>query len=227
MTEITPTIAESVRQSGAAEAAALFVDTGATATLGATEADAGEAATHDRSDYSPSADPNAARTNQRLADRILRYRDLNDGLELLPPYARSLLKIKVPIIVTLAETKQPVGKILELVPGGADYAFDTTGNAAVVRALYEGLNNLGTLALAGVGFGDVTFPFHSMISGRTIKGVIEGDSVPRTFIPELARLNAEGRFPFHELITKFPLKEINAAEAASASGVAIKPVLIF
>lgn len=117
--------------------------------------------------------------------------------------------------------------ILEVVPGGADYAFDTTGNAAVVRALYEGLNNLGTLALAGVGFGDATFPFLSMISGRTIKGVIEGDSVPRTFIPELARLNAEGRFPFHELITKFPLKEINAAEAASVSGVAIKPVLIF
>ncbi len=117
--------------------------------------------------------------------------------------------------------------ILEVVPGGADYAFDTTGNAAVVRALYEGLNNLGTLALAGVGFGDATFPFLAMISGRTIKGVIEGDSVPRTFIPELARLNAEGRFPFHELITEFALKDINAAEAASAGGVAIKPVLVF
>jgi aryl-alcohol dehydrogenase len=125
------------------------------------------------------------------------------------------------------EPSKLAAAILDVVPGGTDYAFDTTGNAAVVRALFEGLNNLGTLALAGVGFGDATFPFLPMISGRTIKGVIEGDSVPRTFIPELARLNAEGRFPFHELITEFPLKDINAAEAASASGVAIKPVLIF
>ncbi len=49
--------------------------------------------------------------------------------------------------------------------GGADYAFDTTGNAAVVRASFEGLNNLGTIGLAGVGFGDLTFDFLSLIGG--------------------------------------------------------------
>lgn len=68
-------------------------------------------------DDSPQVEPNAANMTKPLADRVLRYRDLNDGLDLLPPYARSLLKIKIPVIVTLAETKQPIGKILELVPG--------------------------------------------------------------------------------------------------------------
>ena len=119
MTEFTPEIAESASQiGGAAEPAAAFsTDAVAPATLGATDAGVAELASHDRPDDAPAADPNVAQSPQRLADRILRYRDLNDGLELLPPYARSLLKIKVPIIVTLAETKQAVGKILELVPG--------------------------------------------------------------------------------------------------------------
>lgn len=117
--------------------------------------------------------------------------------------------------------------IHEATGGGADYAFDTTGNAAIVRASFEGLNNLGTIGLAGVGFGDMTFDFISLIGGRTITGVMEGDSTPREFIPRLVELNAAGRFPFDELITTFSLDEINDAEAASANGSVIKPVLIF
>jgi len=39
------------------------------------------------------------------------------GVDELPAYSRSLLRIKVPVIVTLAETKQPIGRIVELGPG--------------------------------------------------------------------------------------------------------------
>jgi len=118
-------------------------------------------------------------------------------------------------------------QILAITNGGSDYAFDTTGNAAVVRASHDALNTIGTLALAGVGFGELSLNFLSMISGRTITGVMEGDSTPTEFIPMLARLNADGRFPFDELITEFRLDQINEAEAASASGAVIKPVLTF
>lgn len=38
-------------------------------------------------------------------------------LPVLPGYAKSLLRIRVPVIVTLAAKKQPVGRILELGPG--------------------------------------------------------------------------------------------------------------
>jgi flagellar motor switch/type III secretory pathway protein FliN len=38
-------------------------------------------------------------------------------LESLPPYARSLLRIKVPIVVTLARKKQLISKIVEIGPG--------------------------------------------------------------------------------------------------------------
>ena len=72
--------------------------------------------------------------------------------------------------------------------------------------------------------GQLTLEDHG---GRTITGVMEGDSTPNDFIPHLAALNAEGRFPYHELITSFPIEQINAAEAASANGSIIKPVLTF
>ncbi|HWB12913.1 MAG TPA: FliM/FliN family flagellar motor switch protein [Pirellulales bacterium] len=39
------------------------------------------------------------------------------GLEALPSYGKSLLRIKVPVIVTLAAKKQPIGRIVELGPG--------------------------------------------------------------------------------------------------------------
>jgi flagellar motor switch protein FliN len=38
-------------------------------------------------------------------------------LQRLPPYSRSLLKIKVPVTVTLATSKQSVRSILGMVPG--------------------------------------------------------------------------------------------------------------
>ena len=35
----------------------------------------------------------------------------------LPPYTRSLLRIKVPVVVTLAEKRQKLSRIIELGPG--------------------------------------------------------------------------------------------------------------
>ncbi len=125
------------------------------------------------------------------------------------------------------ETASMTEQILDLTGGGADVAFDTTGNAEVVRAAYEGLTFVGTLGMAGVGSGDVSFGFRSMVSGRSIRGILEGDSVPSEFIPYLAELNVAGSFPYHELIATFPLEQVNEAEAASMSGEVVKPVLLF
>jgi len=118
-------------------------------------------------------------------------------------------------------------QVLEITNGGADYAFETTGNGAILRGIFDGLNNTGTVGVAGVGFGEVSFDHLSLISGRSIQGILEGDSVPTEFIPKLAQLNADGAFPYDELIATFPLEDINAAEAASAAGEVVKPVLLF
>jgi len=120
-----------------------------------------------------------------------------------------------------------VEAIHEIVPGGVDYAFDTTGVADLVSASFEALNYTGTLGASGVGFGAVTLPQVALLTGRTLTGVFEGDSVPQQFIPELAALHAAGDFPFDKLITNYPFEDINDAEADSKSGKTIKPVLIF
>jgi flagellar motor switch/type III secretory pathway protein FliN len=52
-----------------------------------------------------------------MAARASLDADSTDGFERLPNYSRSLLKIKVPVVVTLAATRQPVGQIIELGPG--------------------------------------------------------------------------------------------------------------
>jgi len=43
--------------------------------------------------------------------------ELAQRLAQLPPYSRSLLRIRVPVVVTLASTRQPVSRVLDLAPG--------------------------------------------------------------------------------------------------------------
>lgn len=43
--------------------------------------------------------------------------ELAQRLAQLPAYARSLLRIQVPVVVTLATTRQPVSRVLDLAPG--------------------------------------------------------------------------------------------------------------
>jgi flagellar motor switch protein FliN len=47
----------------------------------------------------------------------INYERIEDVLRHLPLYSRSLLKIKTPVRVTLASTRLPVQRILELAPG--------------------------------------------------------------------------------------------------------------
>lgn len=110
---------------------------------------------------------------------------------------------------------------------GSDFALDLTGNTRVIRSCFEALNYNGTLGLCGAGSGELALDMAMLMSGRSIKAVIEGDAVPEKLIPQLIRYHAEGRFPFDELIQTFPLEQINEAVQASNEGRVIKPVLLF
>jgi flagellar motor switch/type III secretory pathway protein FliN len=41
----------------------------------------------------------------------------DEGVQFLPPYIRSLLRVQVPVVVSLAESQRPLKKVLELSPG--------------------------------------------------------------------------------------------------------------
>ncbi len=116
-------------------------------------------------------------------------------------------------------------EILEIT-GGADHALDTTGLPPVITSLVRGLHSEGSCGLVGVQHGDLTVDPLLIASGRTIKGIIEGDAVPRLFVPRLIGLWQQGRFPFDRLIHRYPLDEIDRAERDMASGEVVKAVLI-
>lgn len=64
-----------------------------------------------------------------------------------------------------------------------------------------------------------------MAEGKTMMGVIEGDSVPNVFIPQLVDYYKAGQFPFDKLVKFYDFDQINEAFLASKSGEAIKPIL--
>lgn len=118
----------------------------------------------------------------------------------------------------------------EIAPAGFDYAFETSGLEAVIDTALACLGSHGVLGLVGVPPRPDSAGRYNIAGlityGHTIKGIIEGDSDPDTFIPELLALHAAGRFPFDRLVKTFPLAEINAALDAQHRGDCVKVVLL-
>ena len=75
--------------------------------------------------------------------------------------------------------------------------------------------------------GDIEFNVQNelMGDGKSLIGVIEGDSIPKEFLPKLMAYYRNGQFPFDKLIKFFPFEQINEAQAASDRGACIKAVL--
>jgi aryl-alcohol dehydrogenase len=120
-----------------------------------------------------------------------------------------------------------VEAIRDLTGGGVDFSLETTASPKVFRAAVDCLALRGVCGLIGAAAlgTEVTLDMNTVLFGRTVRGVIEGDSVPDIFIPQLVELHRQGRFPLDRLVTEFPLSEINEAAEASLSGAALKPVL--
>ena len=99
---------------------------------------------------------------------------------------------------------------------GAEYALDTTGVPPVVKQALNATGTRGTLAVVGA-TGDVTFNIQQEVMGmgRSVIGVVEGDAIPKIFIPQLVEYYKQGRFPFDKLTKYFEFKDIDKAFQAS------------
>jgi aryl-alcohol dehydrogenase len=110
------------------------------------------------------------------------------------------------------------------------YGVDCTLNTTNVPAIYT--QALGCLAQQGIA-GFVAPPradwapdmFHLLSGGRSLRGILGGDSTPSLFIPMLIDYYRQGRFPFDRLIKSYPFDQIAEAFKDSESGRTIKPVL--
>jgi aryl-alcohol dehydrogenase len=118
--------------------------------------------------------------------------------------------------------------VREVTGGGADFALESTGRPEVLEAGIEALDGLGTLGIVGAPkLGTkASFDINNLIlGGRGIRGIVEGDSVPQVFIPQLVELYQQGRFPFDRLVRFYPFEQINQAAEDSTKGTTLKPIL--
>jgi len=109
---------------------------------------------------------------------------------------------------------------------GIDFALDTTGLAPVITQAVAALAPLGTCAFVASPAEPVGIPIrHLMLGGRTLRGIVEGDSIPDLFIPALIDFYLAGRFPLDRLVAYYPFERINDAIHDSETAAAIKPIL--
>ena len=111
--------------------------------------------------------------------------------------------------------------------GGVRYSLETSALPQVLREAIDALMQAGTCVLVGSARAgtEASFEMPFLQGGRSVRGVVQGDSVPKEFIPVLADHIVAGRFPTERLITRYDLADINRAAADSASGKTIKPVI--
>jgi aryl-alcohol dehydrogenase len=131
--------------------------------------------------------------------------------------------------VDAREVDDPGEVIRELTSGqGVPFAIDTTGRPATVHHALSALTPTGTLGLIAPGSAttQASFGLLELILGRTVRGIQQGDSVPRVFIPRLIEMHRSGRLPLERIVTRFPFAEINQAAAAQERGEVVKPVLV-
>ncbi len=119
-------------------------------------------------------------------------------------------------------------EIMRITGGGLNFALDTTGLAPVIRDAVEALAPRGTCGILGasaLGTEITLDEVHFMSGGRRLMGIVEGESRPDTFIPELIELYRSGRFPFDRLVTYYDLDHIDDAFHDCESGTTIKPIV--
>ncbi len=127
-----------------------------------------------------------------------------------------------------AKDGDAVAAIKEITGGGVQFSLETTAIPEVVRQAVDALGVRGTCGIVGAAPPgteikiDVT---EFMQMAKTIYGIIEGDSVPDIFIPQLLDLYLQGRFPFDKLTKFYPFERINEAASDSERGLTVKPII--
>ena len=121
----------------------------------------------------------------------------------------------------------PVEEIQKITRIGAQYSLECTGIPDVLSQSLDCLALTGVCGLIGVApFGSrVSLDCQNILNGRTIRGIVEGDSIPDVFIPQLIDLFMQGRFPFDKMVSFYSLDQINKAAEDSEKGKVIKAVI--
>lgn len=127
-----------------------------------------------------------------------------------------------------SKEEDAVEKVREITDGGALYAIESTGIPAVLRQGVDSLATLGTIGVVGApALGtDAGFDVNDLLlGGKSIQGIVEGDSTTKIFIPQLVDLYLQGRFAFDKLVKYYDFEDINQAAKDSEDGITLKPII--
>jgi Zn-dependent alcohol dehydrogenase len=119
--------------------------------------------------------------------------------------------------------------VVEATGGGVDYAFESRGRPAAVRAAFLSTRARGAVVMMGIPRGDAEISLPAITiprMERRLLGSIYGSSRPDRDFPEILDLYLRGRLPLERLIShRMPLDDADAAVAALRSGEATRAVL--
>jgi aryl-alcohol dehydrogenase len=127
-----------------------------------------------------------------------------------------------------AAKADPVAEIRNLTGGlGVRASLEAAGSPQALRQAVDCLQSMGTCCLVGSSRQgtEVRIDMNHLQKGRTVRGCIQGDSIPEQFIPHLIDLYRGGKLPIERLVTFYDFPDINQAVADSIVGKTIKPLL--
>ncbi|WP_030569423.1 Zn-dependent alcohol dehydrogenase [Streptomyces aureocirculatus] len=118
----------------------------------------------------------------------------------------------------------------EILPTGADHAFECVGRVELIRQAVDVLDRHGQAILLGVppAQAEASFLVSSLFLDKSILGCRYGSARPQRDFALYADLYLAGRLLLDELVTRtYPVEEFAAARADTEAGKVARAVLVF
>ncbi|MER5833030.1 Zn-dependent alcohol dehydrogenase [Streptomyces sp. NPDC002130] len=120
--------------------------------------------------------------------------------------------------------------VRDLLPTGADHAFECVGRVELIRQAIDALDRHGQAILLGVppATAEASFRVSSMYLDKSILGCRYGSSRPQRDIALYAEMYRRGRLLLDELVTRtYPVEDFEKAAADAEAGRVARAVLTF
>lgn len=129
-----------------------------------------------------------------------------------------------------AGTEDVATRLSQITGGrGVDLSFDTTGSPRVARGALDAAATRGTVLVCGAPPPGTEIPvdIQAILTGKVLRGVTMGDTLPQELIPRLVELHAAGKLPLEKLEQRYTLDEISRAADDMHHGRTVKPVIVY
>jgi aryl-alcohol dehydrogenase len=102
--------------------------------------------------------------------------------------------------VVNSHDSDPVAAIREISGGGVGSSLEASGHPEALRQAIDSRGYLGTCVVVGASplAAEVSFDINAFMPGKTLLGILEGESVLDILMPPLIELNLQGRFPIRQ-----------------------------